>query len=131
MNYEHKYLKYKAKYTALKAEVNGSVDKPVDYDYEKILKARIDKYNTAVSTIEKNIKDITFEITRVENEKNIGLDKLRKNNSPLKEIDDFILSKDKYINSLKKNLNYSNDRLESRKRSLESNKKRLDKLSKK
>jgi hypothetical protein len=53
MNYEHKYLKYKEKYLALKEEVKGSVDKPVDYDYEKILKARIDKYNAAVATIEK------------------------------------------------------------------------------
>jgi chromosome segregation ATPase len=129
MNYEEKYLKYKEKYIALKAKVNGSVDKPDDY--EKILKARIEKYNTAVATIQKNIKDITSEIIRVENEKNIGLDKLRKNNASPKEIDDFILSKDKYINSLKKNLNYSNDRLESRKRSLDNNKKRLDKLFKK
>jgi chromosome segregation ATPase len=131
MNYEHKYLKYKEKYLALKAEVKDSVDKPADYDYEKILKTRIDYYNTAVAKIEKDIKDITSEIIRLENEKNIGLDKLRKNNAPQKEIDDFILSKDKFINSLKKNLSYSNGRLESRKKSLENNKKRLDKLFKK
>jgi chromosome segregation ATPase len=133
MNYEHKYLKYKEKYLALKAEVKDSVDKPVDkpVDYEKIIKARIARYNESITKNEQNVKEIAADIISAENKKNIGLDTLKKNNAPQKEIDDFILKKDKYINSLKGNLKYFNDRLESQKRRLEYNKKRLNNLSKK
>ena len=124
MNYEHKYLKYKAKYAALKAELNG----PLNPNDE--IQKSINKYNRYITNTERQIRNATLRMKRYENEKNIGIDKLRKNNASTKEIEDFIKSQDEYINNQKKIIEVENNILAGQKRRLEQNKNKLNDLLK-
>ena len=107
MNYEYKYLKYKAKYIAAKAQLEGGSNKDPK------------KYTRNILVLEQAIKGRINKIKNAEDQKKRGIEKLKNNNTPVTEIDEFIKSMDYEINDVKKELNIKNKELEQQKKLLE------------
>ena len=124
MNYEQKYLKYKEKYLELKAKLDGGlVGNAVDSDKKiKSNQKALELCNRNIQVLEQAIIGRTNKIKNSEDQKNRGLEKLKKNNAPVNEIDEFIKSMDSEINDIKKDL-------ENKKKLLEKEKAKLNKLS--
>jgi chromosome segregation ATPase len=80
------------------------------------------KNNRNIKVLEQAILGRTNKIRNSEDQKNRGIEKLKKNNAPLNEIDEFIQSMDSEINDIKKEL-------ENKKKLLEKEKAKLNKLS--
>ena len=97
MNYEDKYLKYKAKYVAAKVEL----------------------HNRKILVLEQAIKGRINKIKNSEDQKNRGIESLKKHNTPVKEIDEFIKSMNSEIDDIKKELIIKNKELEIQKKMLE------------
>lgn len=111
MDYEEKYLKYKAKYITAKGQLEGGLNK----DAVKNSKKKLEKYNRNILILEKAIKGRTNKIIKTEDQKKRGIEKLKKNNTPAKEIDEFIKSMDSEINDIKKELTIKIQNLEKNK----------------
>jgi chromosome segregation ATPase len=124
MNFEQKYLKYKEKYLELKAILDGGlVGNAVDSDKKIKNKQKASElYNRNIKVLEQAVIGRTNKIKNSEDQKNRGLEKLKKNNAPVNEIDEFIKSMDSEINDIKKDL-------ENKKKLLEKEKAKLNKLS--
>ena len=124
MNFEQKYLKYKEKYLELKAKLDGGlVGNAVDSDKKiKNNQKALELCNRNIKVLEQAIIGRTNKIKNTEDQKNRGIEKLKKNNAPVNEIDEFIKSMDSEINDIKKDL-------ENKKKLLEKEKAKLNKLS--
>jgi hypothetical protein len=124
MNFEQKYLKYKEKYLELKAILDGGlVGNAVDSDKKIKNKQKASElYNRNIKVLEQAVIGRTNKIKNSEDQKNRGLEKLKKNNAPVNEIDEFIKSMDSEINDINKDL-------ENKKKLLEKEKAKLNKLS--
>jgi hypothetical protein len=103
MNYEDKYLKYKAKYVGAKAEL----------------------HTRKISVLEQAIKGRINKMKNSEDQKIRGIESLKKHNTPVKEIDEFIQSMDSEINDIKKELIIKNKELDIQKKMLEKAKSNL------
>jgi len=124
MNYEQKYLKYKQKYLELKAKLDGGLFGEASSSSNnekkvKITQNALEKNNRSISVLEQAIKGRTKKINDLENGKQKGIDSLKKNNAPPKEIKNFIEREDFYINQTKKELEIKNKELENEKKRIE------------
>jgi hypothetical protein len=115
MNYEYKYLKYKAKYIAAKAELDELEGGNKIKNTQKVLEL----HNRNILVLEQAIKGRINKMKNSEDQKKRGIEKLKINNTPVKEIDEFIESMDSEINDIKKELIIKNKELEKQKKLLE------------
>lgn len=116
MNYEQKYLKYKAKYIAAKAELaelEGG-DKKV-----KNTQKALELHNRNILVLEHAIKGRINKMKNSEDQKKRGIESLKINKSSVEEINEFIESMDFEINNIKKELIIKNKELEKQKKLLE------------
>lgn len=90
MNYADKYLKYKAKYVAAKVEL----------------------HIRKISVLEHDIKGRIIKMKNSEDQKKRGIESLKKNNTPVNEINEFINSMNSEIDDIKKELIIKNKELE-------------------
>jgi hypothetical protein len=122
MDYEHKYLKYKAKYIAAKAQLNGgSLGKSDSLAKSKSTKKvdAVELHTRNIKVLEYAIQGRTNRIKNTEDFKNRGVEKLTKNNAPKTEIDELIETYNFEINNVKKELNKKNIELQNEKEKLE------------
>jgi hypothetical protein len=115
MNYEYKYLKYKAKYIAAKAELDELEGGNKIKNTQKVLEL----HNRNILVLEQAIKGRINKLKNSEDQKMRGVEKLKINNTPVKEINEFIESMDYEINDIKKELIIKNKELEKQKKLLE------------
>jgi len=115
MNYEQKYLKYKAKYIAAKAKLDELEGGDKIKNTQKVLEL----HNRNILVLEQAIKGRINKLKNSEDQKKRGIESLKINNTPVKEIDEFIESMDFEINNIKKELNIKNKELEKQKKLLE------------
>jgi hypothetical protein len=127
MNYEQKYLKYKAKYLDLKTKLEGGL-----VGDEKNIKSTIEKTKSKISVLEKAIKGRQNNILDSENRKKRTIEnrKSAKNSDEIKEIDEGILLWDSRISEVKKDIGIKNKELEKQKQILERNTQKLNELLK-
>lgn len=117
MDYKYKYLKYKAKYLAAKAQLNTS-----DSDTKIKSSKKVDSlelYTRNIRVLEQAIQGRINKIKNTEDQKKRGIENLTKNNAPKTEIDEVIKSYDSEINDVKKEINIKNKELEIQKNKLE------------
>lgn len=113
MNYEYKYLKYKAKYLAALAKLEGG-DKKV-----KNTQKALELHNRNILVLEHAIKGRINKLKNSEDQKKRGIESLKINKSSVEEINEFIESMDFEINNIKKELIIKNKELEKQKKLLE------------
>jgi hypothetical protein len=113
MDYEHKYLKYKAKYIAAKAQLNGGLlGNTTDSDSKSTKKVdSLELYTRNIRVLEQAIQGRINRIKNTEDQKKRGIEKLTKNNAPKTEIDEVIKSYDSEINAVKNEINIKNKEL--------------------
>jgi hypothetical protein len=127
MNYEQKYLKYKAKYLDLKAKLEGGL-----VGDEKNIKSTIEKTKSKISVLEKAIKGRQNNILDSENRKKRTIEnrKSAKNSDEIKELDEGILLWDSRISEVKKDIGIKTKELEIQKKILDKNTLKLKELLK-
>lgn len=123
MDYEHKYLKYKAKYLGTKAQLeSGSLGNTSDSDTKSKSTKKVDSlelHTRNIRVLEQAIQGRINRIKKTEDQKNRGIEKLTKNNAPKTEIDEVIKSYDSEINAVKNEINIKKKELEIQKNKLE------------
>ena len=123
MDYEHKYLKYKAKYLGAKAQLeSGSLGSTSDSDTKSKSTKKVDSlelHTRNIRVLEQAIQGRINRIKKTEDQKNRGIEKLTKNNAPKTEIDEVIKSYDSEINAVKNEINIKKKELEIQKNKLE------------
>ena len=116
MDYEHKYLKYKAKYLGAKAQLeSASVGNTSDSNTKSKSTKKVDAselHTRKILVLEQAIKGRINLIKNTEERKKRGIENLTKNNAPKADIDEVIKSYDFEINNVKKELNIKNKELE-------------------
>lgn len=127
MNYEQKYLKYKAKYLDLKANLEGGLVGNV-----KSTQLLIEKTKSKISVLEKAIKGRQNNIIDSENRKKRTIEnrKLAKNSDEIIELDEGILLWDSRIDDVKREIGIKTKELEIQKKILEKNTLKLNELLK-
>jgi len=127
MNYEQKYLKYKAKYLDLKANLEGGLVGNV-----KSTQLLIEKTKSKISVLEKAIKGRQNNIIDSENRKKRTIEnrKIAKNSDEIIELDEGILLWDSRIDDVKREIGIKTKELEIQKKILEKNTLKLNELLK-
>jgi len=130
MNYEQKYLKYKAKYLDLKAKLEGGL--VGDEKNIKNTQLLIEKTKSKISVLEKAIKGRQNNILDSENRKKRTIEnrKVAKNSDEIKELDEGILLWDSRISEVKKDIGIKTKELEIQKKILDKNTLKLNELIK-
>jgi nitrogenase subunit NifH len=130
MNYEQKYLKYKAKYLDLKAKLEGGL--VGDEKNIKNTQQVIEKTKSKISVLEKAIKGRQNNILDSENRKKRTIEnrKSAKNSDEIKELDEGILLWDSRISEVKKDIGIKTKELEIQKKILDKNTLKLNELLK-
>ena len=124
MNYEQKYLKYKAKYLDLKAKLEGGL-----VGNAKRTQLSIDKTKSKISVLEHAIKGRQNQIIDSEKRKKKAIEnrKVAKNSDEIKEIDEGIMLWDSRIDEVKKDINTKSKELAIQKQILAENTLKLNK----
>jgi hypothetical protein len=127
MNYEQKYLKYKAKYLDLKAKLEGGLVGNV-----KSTQLLIEKAKLKISVLEQAIKGRQNNIIDSENRKKRTIEnrKLAKNSDEIIELDEGILLWDSRIDDVKREIGIKTKELEIQKKILDKNTLKLNELLK-
>ena len=125
MNYEQKYLKYKAKYIELKAKLDGGLfgdaKSSVNDSDKKKTQRVIEKLNIEIKELERAIKGRQNNILDSEKRKKGAIEnKLKaKNNDEAKEIDEAIIMWDSRIKDVQKEIDKKNKERGKKKKLLE------------
>jgi len=137
MNYEQKYLKYKAKYLETKAALDGglldigtkpklTVNEKMIFNTQQVIK----NYNSKIEVLEKAIKGRTNKINDARNRKKNTIENRKKKLDELNEIEEGIKSWDSEIDNIKKEINNKSIELEKQKILLENETTKLNELLK-